>query len=320
LLHDGARGTTREASEIAAHASAGSRDPFLAQNQESETMDRLIVLMLWLVATAPLVAAEQPRISFDMPYAIACRDVTPSDYSGSHPGCKLMEAKLEISSLLTAGQEKDLTEYFIRIESPQRTLTIADYLPKTKHEAIASSMTKEQGSERVVALGINLSEKYELLTVPGPSAGIGTKKTSSVKTELLPPLETVAASGTLERASVVFFKIKSTPRNLLEGTREYALVLRVPAVWRADYLRVHCEAEGIRRNMISTFDEEMRCGQRDFVVALYQDGDEEARKIAENFARREAAKLVQSPKSKAQGSASATRWPHESSPWAAVQR
>lgn len=286
-------------------------------------MDRLRMLMIWFVAPiAPLAAAELPRVSFDMPYAVACRDVTPSDYSTLHPGCKLMEAKLEISSLLTAGQEKDLTEYFIRVESPQRTLTIADYLPKTKHEAIASSMTKEQGTERVVALGINLSEKYELLTVPGPSAGIGQKKTSSVKTELLPPLETVAASGTLERASVVFFKIKSTPRNLLEGTREYALILRVPTVWRADYIRVHCEAEGIRRNMISTFDEETRCGQRDFVVALYQDGDEEARKIAENFARREAAKLVQSPKSKVQGqgNASASRWPHESSPWAAVQR
>ena len=286
-------------------------------------MDRLRMLVFCIVAPmGSLVAAEPPRVSFDMPYAVACRDVTPSEYSTSHPSHKLMEAKLEISSLLTAGQEKDLTEYFIRVESPQRTLTIADYLPKTKHEAIASSVTKEQSTERAAALGINLTGKYELLTVPGPSAGIGAKKTSSVKTELLPPLETVAASGTLERASVVFFKLKSSPRNLLEGTREYALVIQVPAVWRADYIRVHCEAEGIRRNMISTFDEETRCGQRDFVVALYQDGDEEARKIAENFARREAAKVVESRKSKVEGQTTkaATRWPIENSPWAAVQR
>ena len=74
--------------------------------------------------------------------------------------------------------------------------------------------------------------------------------------------------------------------------------------------------------MISTFDEETRCGQRDFVVALYQDGDEEARKIAENFARREAAKVVESRKSKVEGQTTkaATRWPIENSPWAAVQR
>ena len=194
------------------------------------------------------------------------------------------------------GQEKDLTHYFIRVESPQHTLAIVDYLPKTMHEALASKMTTENSTNaRSHSESISPS-KYELLTLPGPSAGIGQKKTSSVKTELLPPLETVAASGTLDRGSVLFFKIKSTPRNLLEGTREYALVLRVPANWRADYIRVRCEAEGIRHGMVSTFDEQIGCGQREFLVSLYQDGDEGARQIAENFARREAAKTkVQTP-------------------------
>jgi hypothetical protein len=275
-----------------------------------------------VVAILPMTAiAELPRVAFDMPYAVACRDVTPANYATSHPGHKLVEAKLEISSLLIAGQEKDLTQYFVRVESPQRTLTIADYLPKTKHEAIASSMTKEDSTERAVALGINMSEKYEILTLPGPSAGVGAKKTSSVKMELLPPLETVAASGTLDRANVVFFKIKSSPRNLLEGTREYGLVLRVPSIWRADYLRIHCEAEGIRRGMVSTFDEETRCGQRDFLVALYQDGDEGARQIAENFARREAAKAEARKANAENRAADATkRRPYETSPWASLQR
>src|SRR5882724_3305293 len=262
-------------------------------------MNRLRKFLLSLISSLPALTAlaEAPRVHFDMPYAVACRDVTPAEYPASHPGYKLMEVKLEISSLLVAGQEKDLTEYFIRVDSPQRTLTIADYLPKTKHEAIASSMTKEDSTEHVAALGINLSGKYELLTIPGPSAGIGTKKTSSVKTELLPPLETVAASGTLDRASALFFKIKSTPRNLLEGTREYGLVFKTPTNWRADYIRLRCEAEGIRRGVVSTFDEQFTCGQREFLVALYQDGDEPARRLAENFARREAAKTIQGPKS-----------------------
>jgi hypothetical protein len=275
-------------------------------------MDRLrwTLLCLFSSAAMPTAAAEPPRVQFDMPFVVACRDVTPADYAASHPGYKLIEAKLEISSLLIAGQEKDLTHYFLRVESPQHTLAIVDYLPKTMHEALVSKVVTEKSTERAVALGINLSEKYELLTLAGPSAGIGQKKTSSVKTELLPPLETVAASGTLDRGSVLFFKIKSTPRNLLEGTREYALVLRVPANWRADYIRVHCEAEGTRHAMVSTFDEQIPCGQREFLVSLYQDGDEAARQIAENFARREAAK-VQSSRSKVQGQAGS---------WATVQR
>ncbi len=292
-------------------------------------MDRLRRFVVWLISTsAPLTTlADAPRVHFDMPFAVACRDVTPPEFNAAHPGQKLMEVKLSISALLLAGQEKDLTEYFIRVESPQRTLSIVDYLPKTKHESLASAVTKQESTERAAALGINLSGKYELLTLPGPSAGFGEKKTSSVKTDLLPPLETVAASGTLERGSALFFKIKATPRNLLEGTREYALVLSVPAIWRADYLRIRCQAEGIRRGVVSTFDEDIQCGQRVFSVALYQDGDEDARQIAFNFARREAAK-AQGPKSgyprsgslQSRSADSATRWPGDVSPWAALQR
>lgn len=288
-------------------------------------MERLRKLLIWLVSTsAPLTTlAEAPRVRFDMPYAIACRDVTSPEFAQSHPGYKLMEAKIEISSLLTAGQEKDLNHYFIRVESPAQTLVIADYLPKTKYEAIATSMTKEDSTERIAALGINLSGKYELLTLPGPSAGIGQSKKSSVKYELLPPLETVAASGTLDRGSALFFKIKSNPRNLLEGTREYGLVFQTPVTWRADYIRLRCEAEGIRRGVVSTFDEQFTCGQREFLVALYQDGDEPARRVAENFARREAAKVAQTanPKSHTQNaSPAANRFPYDAAPWAALQR
>ena len=266
--------------------------------------------------------AEAPRVRFDMPYAVGCRDVTPPEFAETRPGYKLMEAKLEISSLLAGGQEKDLTQFFVRVESPAHTLVIADYLPKTKHEALASSVTKEDSTERVLALGVNLSGKYELLTVPGPSAGIGESKKSSVKYELLPPLETVAASGTLDRGSALFFKIKSSPRNLLEGTREYGLVFKVPANWRADYIRVRCEAEGIRRGIVSTLDEQFTCGNREFLVALYQDGDESARRLAENFARREAAKIGQASASKPQSwlGESAKSRSYDAGPWAAIQR
>jgi hypothetical protein len=287
-------------------------------------MDRIgwLLLPFSLGVSTTAVIAEAPRVRFDMPYAIACRDVTPAEFGQTHSGYKLMEAKLEISSLLAGGQEKDLTQFLVRVENPTRTLVITDYLPKTKHEANATSMTKEDSTERAVALGINLSEKYELLTLPGPSAGIGQTKKSSIKYELLPPLETVAASGTLDRGSALFFKIKSSPRNLLEGTREYGLVFKVPANWRADYIRVRCEAEGIRRGVVSTFDEQFTCGNREFLVALYQDGDETARRLAENFARREAVKLNQTSASKPQSwpTDSASRRPYDASPWAAIQR
>ena len=80
-------------------------------------------LASWLVlaicvAPAP---AEPPRVVFDMPYAVSCRDVTPPEFAVANPGDKLVEIKLGISSLLQAAQEKGLAQYFLRLGPPSRT-------------------------------------------------------------------------------------------------------------------------------------------------------------------------------------------------------
>lgn len=252
-------------------------------------LPRWIVVFALPLSIVPIASAEIPRVHFDVPYAIACRDVTPPDFSVANPSERLVELRLEVSSLLLAGQEHDLTQMFVRIDSPQRSLTVVDYLPKTTRESpLAGPIAKEISNETTTSLGINLSGQYELISAAGMNAGIGQKKTSCVKYELLPPMETVAASGTLLRGASVFFKLRSSPRHLLEGSREFALVMRVPAAWRADYLHIHCRADGVDRSFVSTFDESVCCGQRDFLVPIYQEGDHEARGIAEDFARKEA--------------------------------
>jgi hypothetical protein len=105
----------------------------------------------------------------------------------------------------------------------------------------------------------------------------------------LPPLETVAASGTLLRGAGVFFKLNASPRHPLEGASEFALVLRVPIDWRVDYVRVRCEAQAIERGLVSSLDQSVAAGQREFLVSPYQEGDEAARLRAEQFALRDAA-------------------------------
>ena len=197
------------------------------------------VFSVLLLSGSTAAWAESPRVHFDMPYAIACRDVTPPQLAAADPGQRLIEARFEISSLLLAGREQDLSQYFIRIDSPRRTLAVVDYLPKTIHESpLASPIVMERSHEFGGKIGINLSGKYEVLPNAGPGAEFGAKQGSCVKYELLPPLETVAASGTLLRGAGVFFKLKSSPRHLLEGAGEYALVLR-RAARLAGRLRPH---------------------------------------------------------------------------------
>lgn len=251
---------------------------------------RFICSVLALAAAVPAVAAaETPRVHFDMPFTIACRDVTPPEFAAANPSQKLVEARFEISTLLLAGQERDLAQLFIRIDSPDRSVTVVDYLPKTLHEARhATPIGITKTDEKNASIGINLSGKYEVFTSVGANAGLGRKTTSCVKYDLLPPLETVAASGTLLRGSGVFFKLKGNERRLLEGASQFALVLRVPSDWRLERFRVHCEAAAIERGLVSSFDQTIRVGQRDFFVALHLAGDEPARLMAEQSARQSA--------------------------------
>lgn len=250
---------------------------------------RALLAASFVLVTANIARAEIPRVHFDLPYAIACRDVTPPEFAAMNPAEKLIEVRLEVSSLLLAGEERDLTQLLVRIESPRRSLTVVDYLPKTTRESpLAGPIQKEFSKETSTSLGINLSGQYELISAAGINGGIGQKNASCVKYELLPPMETVAASGTLLRGTSVFFKLRSSPRHLLEGSREFALVMHMPAEWRADYLHIHCRADGIERSFVSTFDDTVCCGQRDFLVPIYLEGDQEARGIAEDFARKEA--------------------------------
>lgn len=97
---------------------------------------RLVMVLLASAALPAVARAELPQVYFDMPFTIACRDVTPPEFAAMNPGQKLIEARFEISSLLTAGDERDLAQYFIRIENPERKLAIIDYLPKTLHESL----------------------------------------------------------------------------------------------------------------------------------------------------------------------------------------
>src|SRR5687767_1658286 len=93
-------------------------------------------LILSLAAGPAAVArAESPRVHFDMPLVVACRDVSEPAFAAANPSHRLVEARLAISTLLLEGVERDLTQLFIRIDSPQRSLTVVDYLPKTLHES-----------------------------------------------------------------------------------------------------------------------------------------------------------------------------------------
>jgi hypothetical protein len=111
----------------------------------------------------------------------------------------------------------------------------------------------------------------ELNAQAGSSSGL------SVRYEMLPPKELLAASGTLNRERGVYFKLRPSPQTSLEGAKQFICVLRVPKAWRGDCVRIDCRAAADPRGW--PMPETAECGAATFLVALFAAGDEEARQL-----------------------------------------
>jgi hypothetical protein len=233
-------------------------------------------------------AAEPPQVRFDMPYLLEARDVTPPNYQVTHPGESLREVRFPISTFLSRGEQRDLTQVLYQIEGPQAMFEVVDFLPKTTLDTrYAAPLHVEHAEEKGAQFKIDLGGSYQLVSAALGSLELKDKTSSCVKAELLPPMEALSSSGTMLRQRGVYFRLHNTPQTWLEGEREFAVLLRVPTDWRGDYVVVRCQAEGRKKGMVTAFDETYTAGRRDFVVALYASGDAAARTKAVNFVRAE---------------------------------
>lgn len=272
------RGTTRNVFRVALTAPpAGPVMPCVC-----------VLLMFGLPASNSTTRAQTPSVQFDVNSMVGCRDVTPSEFEQSNPDEKLMEAKFQVSSLIREGHEDGLIQYLYRFESPERSLRIADYLPKTTLATnVIGNVGMETKVEKSSSLGFTAAGNYDQVVQGDATAARSSKTTSSVRCELLPRLELLAAAGTTSRNTGVYFKLKPSDRISLEGAKEFALVLRVPRTWRGDYVRVVCEAKSHKRSVVLPFDTAVTCGSAGFVVALYDARDPSAKTAARQFVRAE---------------------------------
>lgn len=245
------------------------------------------------VTTACDEAPAALQVLFDMDPVIACRDVTPDDFRTANPDERLLEASLQISSLLRGGSESDLIEMFYRFESLDQSIRIADYSPRTTLEGrTAGNVSIENKREGTNHAGLAITAPFEWPVKVSGSGDIGEKGSHTVRYELAPKMLPVAASGTIRHGYGVFFKLKPSRGASLEGAKPFTLILRVPIQWRGGSLRLVCRATGIQRSVVRSLDETQVCGSRLFNLALFLDGDGEAKSAAEALAKAEQQLLV----------------------------
>jgi hypothetical protein len=230
-------------------------------------------------------AADSPHVQFDVAAIVGCRDVTKAEFAAAHPSERLVEARIQVSSLIDerAG-DGELIEYFYRFQCPSGGVRVDDYQPRTTLDTmLAGNVGIERKNEAAQSAGITVSGVFDHLLKGAASADANRKSSDTLRYELLPPLESLAASGTIGRSTGVYFKLKPSPRTTLEGGKEFVLVLRVPEEWRADVVELRCTARGVRRGTLAALDEQTDWGRARFTIALYQQGDRAAKDAAERF-------------------------------------
>ncbi|MCH7725242.1 MAG: hypothetical protein IH991_01985, partial [Planctomycetes bacterium] len=180
-------------------------------------------------ALTQAVDAGLPSVQFDVARTIECRDVTPAKFSAANPDERLVEATFEVSSLIRGDNKDDLIEIFYEVVCRRKDCKVVDYLPRTTLATnLAGNIGIEKKQEQVRSLRIGVSGVLESVVKINGTGDVGSKRNSSVRYELLPPMETVAASGTIGRSTGVYFRLRSSRQTSLEGSKQFVLVLRVP--------------------------------------------------------------------------------------------
>jgi hypothetical protein len=170
------------------------------------------------------------------------------------------------------------------LEASGESYQVVDYQPQTKLASdVAGNVSVEKKTERSRGGGVSVTGPFDWPVKVSGSGDLGAKDQDAVRYELVPPMIPVAASGTIRGGSGVYFKLRASRSDCLEGAKEFSVTLRVPRRWRASLATFTCKAEGVERRFVPPVEEQVVCGRRRFLIALYQHGDLAAKRSAERL-------------------------------------
>ncbi len=246
------------------------------------------LLVFWgsVVGPACRSDADEDAVAFDLPAIVVAQEVgVGEDRMPLHRG-KLIRLRLPISTALSSGFTGRVVEYAVEIESPHRSMRVVDFWPRNEMVAtIAGNVTVEKSVANEQSVGLSLMATQTPQVKNGVNGEVAGKESVVARYEQKPPVHQLTSSGTIRRASGVFFKFRAGPIGLADGMRDVAVLAEVPADWRADVLEVRMRAVGTRSaggtGQLQTI------GAARAWVSIYREGDWEAAAAAEHFVEME---------------------------------
>ena len=283
----------------------------------------LNLIVLAALATIGSVAGEVSAdpghlISFDLPptaVAVPICEQRPGDLLTSQDG-EPVEITLRLSSLVSGGAMPEIDRWMVRCVPRQTSWSVINYSPRTETASeYASPIQVKTSEEQSQSFGVAADVTQGSLARGHAGMDAGTKQSQGLQYDRVAPLHAVTAAGTIERGRGVYYKLRWTSTQVLEGEKEFKVTFDVPAGFRSGLVDVTVVAMGrpnkqsSMTNMISripVLGEDvggMRAlGEARFLVAVYAEGDPvawravQAMADAEAILRREAANIrAQSP-------------------------
>ncbi len=236
-----------------------------------------------LASSSP--AADPPLVQFDLPTTAVA---IPADDPN------LVQIELRLSSLIESLQTPAVSQWMVRCIPRDPSILIADYSPRTETGShVLTPMKIKTTDEESQSTGFAVDGTYANLAHANMGADRGKKTSNVVEFDRVAPQQAVTATGTIHRGKGVFFKLRWTATQVLEGERSFQVTLSVPERWRGGLMDVFVVAQAGSTstsapwNLASWDRDPKTIGEANFVVALYRQGDSEAERLAHTISEAE---------------------------------
>ncbi|KAA1259727.1 hypothetical protein LF1_22640 [Rubripirellula obstinata] len=243
--------------------------------------DRVTALGFVVIAflTESLTATSADLVHFDLPpTAAAVSDVDPAEVTIS----------LRLSSMIQSPSMPRIDQWIVTCRPRGEGVTVVDYFPRTETGSdVSTPIQIKRSKEKSQSVGVHLDGTYPHIAGGTAAADRGEKNLESVQFDRTAPVQAVSAAGTIDRGRGVYFKLRWTATQVLEGEKLFQVTLRVPANWRGSLIDVSVRADRNEKKFGGLDQEIVTVGAANFVVATYRDGDLESQARAAELAEAE---------------------------------
>ena len=273
----------------------GSREPLTSVKETHVTPAPLrpfvIAACLATFGFQPIgtVLAESSAVQFDMPPLTVAVPYQPThEFQKSAdllPGETLVACELVLSSMIEEPRKPRVEQWVVRCQPRDESVKIADYGPRTEVASeVDGPIQVKQLDEHTESFGMSVDGAHGHLARASFGTDHGQKRSDTYQFNKIAPLQTVIASGTINRGRGVYFKLRSAATQVLEGEKTFTLMVRVPENWRSGLIDVSVSAQTQQRSLVVWDDGVKTVGSANFVVAAYRQGDREAARAAQTLA------------------------------------